>query len=182
LKEFVDEFHSELRRLQTSSTRRGSESKGQLDELGKKIARIIDAIAEGTDTPSLRRALLSLEHDKAELEKAVARHRGPAFVKPTPLPDLATLFRRKVEQLEESLSAEPTVTTQAASILRTFIEGIVLHPRDKREAMSIEVYGEPSALFLLANEEGSEERNWMITVVAEDRSVHSPPSLFAVHL
>jgi len=34
--------------------------------------------------------------------------------------------------------------------------------------MLIEVYGEPSALFLLASEEGSEERNWMITVVAEE--------------
>jgi site-specific DNA recombinase len=168
LKEFVAEFHSELRRLQSSSTRRDSESKRQLDDLGKKIARIIDAIAEGTDTPSLRRALLSLEHDEAELEKAVARHHGPALVKPAPLPDLATLFRRKVAQLEESLSAEPTVTTQAAAILRTFIEGIFLHPRDKREGMSIEVYGEPSALFLLSSEEGSEERNWMITVVAEE--------------
>ncbi len=34
--------------------------------------------------------------------------------------------------------------------------------------MSIEVYGEPSALFLLANDEGPENRNWMITVVAEE--------------
>ena len=34
--------------------------------------------------------------------------------------------------------------------------------------MSVEVYGEPSALFLPANDEALEERNWMITVVAEE--------------
>ena len=168
LKAFVSEFHSELRRLQANSTQLGSESKRQLDDLGKKIGRIVDAIAEGTDTPSLRQALLSLEHDKAELEKTVARYQGSAFVKPAGLLDLATLFRRKVERLEESLAAEPTVTTQAADVLRTFIDGIVLHPRKKREAMPIEVHAEPSALFLFGTDGDTEDRNWMITVVAEE--------------
>ena len=165
---FVDEFNSELRRLKATSTRLGSESKKQLDELVKKIDRLVNAIAEGTDTPSLRRALLSLEHDKAELEKALAKYHGPAPVKPVRLPDLPALFRRRVENLEASLSANPTVTTQAANIFRTLIDGIVLHPRKKREAMPIEVHGEPRALFLFANDENVEERNWMITVVAEE--------------
>jgi hypothetical protein len=117
----------------------------------------------------LRQALISLEHEKAELEKAVSIYHRPAFVDPPPVPDLAKLFRRKVERLEESLGTEPTVTSQAASILRTLIDGIVLHPRKKRGTMSIEVYGEPSALFLLANDETSNRENWMMTVVAEER-------------
>ena len=58
--------------------------------------------------------------------------------------------------------------TKAAPILRTLIDEIVLHPGDKRGRMSIEVYGEPSALFLLANEEPSAVDNWMIKVVAEE--------------
>jgi hypothetical protein len=56
----------------------------------------------------------------------------------------------------------------AAPILRTLIEQIVLHPGDKRGTMSIEVYGEPSAPFLLANEEPSAVDNRMIRVVAEE--------------
>ena len=49
--------------------------------------------------------------------------------------------------LEQSLGDDPTITTQAATILRALIEGIVLHPRKKRGSgkkratMSIEVYG-----------------------------------------
>jgi hypothetical protein len=114
---------------------------------GIVYARIIGAIADGTDTPSLRRALLSLESEKVELESAMAMYHRPAFVEPPPVPDLEKLFRRKVEMLEQSLGDDPTITTQAATILRALIEGIVLHPRKKRGSgkkratMSIEVYG-----------------------------------------
>ena len=167
LREFVREFHSELRQLQARSTNLGSESKKQFDDIKKKIDRIVGAIADGTDTPSLRRALLSLENEKVDLERAIATYHRPT-VEPPAVSDVAKIFRRKVERLEESLGAEPDVTTQAATILRTLINGIVLYPRKKRGTMSIEVQGEPSALFLPANDEALEERNWMITVVAEE--------------
>jgi Recombinase zinc beta ribbon domain/Recombinase len=101
---FVDEFQSELRRLQENTTRLGSESRRQLDNLGKKIHRIVDAIAEGTDTPSLRRALLSLEHEKAELEKAVARHHGLTFVKSAPLPTLLHSSGERLNSLKRILA------------------------------------------------------------------------------
>ena len=88
--------------------------------------------------------------------------------------------------LEQNLGDDPTITTQAATILRAPIEGIVLHPRKtrgkKRATMSIEVYGEPSALFLPDNDEASDGRDRMLTVVAEDCSVHSPLAVFALHL
>jgi hypothetical protein len=58
--------------------------------------------------------------------------------------------------------------------LRTLIDEIVLHPGDKRGKMSIEVYGEPSALFLLAGNAPAAADNWMITVVAEERCRLSP--------
>ena len=83
-------------------------------------------------------------------------------------PNLKKLFRRKVERLEETLNSEPDVRTKAAPILRTLIDEIVLHPGDKRGKMSIEVYGEPSALFLLGSDAPATADNWMIKVVAEE--------------
>lgn len=76
--------------------------------------------------------------------------------------------------LEQSLGDDLTITSQAATILRALIEGIVLHPRKKRGSgkkratMSIEVYGEPSALFLLDNDEASDGGDRMLTVIAEE--------------
>jgi hypothetical protein len=109
--------------------------------------------------------LLQFEREKADLEQANAVSRTPSPVKP---PNLAKLFRHKIERLEETLNSEPDITCKAAPILRTLINKVVLSPGDKRGRMSIEVRGEPSALFLLASEEASAAENWMIKVVAEE--------------
>ena len=61
LTEFVREFHLELRRLQEASTEASSHTEKKLHQLKQKIERIVVAIAEGTDTPALRQALLRLE-------------------------------------------------------------------------------------------------------------------------
>ena len=52
--------------LHACSTNLGSESKKRLADIGKRIDRIVSAIADGTDTPNLRRALLSLDNEKVE--------------------------------------------------------------------------------------------------------------------
>jgi site-specific DNA recombinase len=120
----------------------------------------------GLYDPALRQALLRLEGEKAELEKTVVVSRRPILTEAQP--NLKKLFRRKVERLEETLNSEPDVRTKAAPILRTLIDEIVLRPGVKRGKMSIEVYGEPSALFLLASDTPAGPDNWMIKVVAEE--------------
>jgi hypothetical protein len=112
--------------------------------------------------------LLSLEGENAELEKTFVSSHRPRPVEPPPIPDLAVLFRRKVERLEQTLNAEPDIRSDAVPILGSSIDGVVLHPTKKRGRMPIEVYGEPSALFLLANDKASGAENSMITVVAEE--------------
>ena len=166
LTEFVHEFHSELKRLQKASTEASSHTEKKLDQLKQKIERIVVAIAEGTDTPALRQALLRLEGEKTELEKIAFVSRRPILIEAQP--NLKKLFSRKVERLEETLNSESEVRTKAVTILRTLIDEIVLHPGDERGKMSIEVYGEPSALFLLANDAPAAADNWMIKVVAEE--------------
>ena len=71
------------------------------------------------------------------------------------------------------LKANPNIRTGAAPILRTLIDEIVLRAGDKRGKMSIEVYGKPSALFLLAGDAPAAADNWMITVVAEAAFTHT---------
>ena len=75
---------------------------------------------------------------------------------------------RKVERLEETLNADASITSAAAPILRNLIDAIILHPREKKGRMSIEVYGEPSVLLLPGDGELADEKNRMITVVAEE--------------
>ena len=129
---------------------------------------LVTAIVEGTDTPALRRTLMSLEDKKVELEKGTAVCNKPVSRRTPPLPDLATLFHQKVERFEKALNAKPNVTITAASILRTLINAIVLHPRKKQGKMSIEVIGDPSTLFLIPDAETSKREHLVLTVVAEE--------------
>jgi len=84
LAEFVHEFCIELKRLQEAATTENSGTKKKLEEIKRKIARIVAAIAEGTDTPTLRQTLISLEGEKAELERNTLVSRRPVFLKPPP--------------------------------------------------------------------------------------------------
>jgi hypothetical protein len=133
----------ELKRLKEASTGASAYTEKKIEQLKQKIERIVVAIAEGTDTPALRQALIRLESEKAELQKTVVSPR-PILIKAGP--NLKELFRQKIERLEETLNSEPDVRIKAAPILRTLIDEIVLHAGDKRGKMSIEVHGEPSKL------------------------------------
>ena len=168
LAEFIREFHSELKRIKESSKESKSLSKRTRDEIAQKIARIVSAVAEGTDTPALRQALLALEGEKAELENAFTSPYPPTPAEPPTPPVLAAMFRRKVERLEQELSADSGITSAAVPILRDLIDAIILHPRKRKGKMLIEVYGEPSVLFLSAADEPADEKSRMITVVAEE--------------
>ena len=65
--------------------------------MGRKINGLIDAITEGLRTPGLQQRLEELEEHHAELEEEMATAAAP----PVRLhPNLALLYRRKVEQLQ----------------------------------------------------------------------------------
>jgi hypothetical protein len=115
--EFIDEFHRELTRLQNANAKAGSNFNLELQQIKQKIARLVSAIADGTDTPTLRQTLLSLEDKKTELERHSATSHTGIFVNPPPRAKLAAMFRRKVERLEDSLNAEPDITSMAAPVL-----------------------------------------------------------------
>jgi site-specific DNA recombinase len=119
LSEFVREFRLELKRLKEAGASAHTEKK--IEQLKQKIERIVVAIAEGTDTPALRQALIRLESEKAELQKTVSPR--PILIKAGP--NFKELFRQKIERLEETLNSEPDVRIKTAPILRTLIDQIV---------------------------------------------------------
>ena len=163
LREFVKEFRAELNRLQDNASQDLNGVQKDLERIQKQITRIVAAIAEGTDTPALREALMSLEGDKAKRQSMIREFRRP---KPIPPPhDMERLFRNRVDRLDEVLNATPEVQIAAGQILREIVSDIVLRPGNGRGRMLIEVRGDPSALAFPSTES---RQNGMITVVAEE--------------
>ena len=69
----------------------------------------------------LKARLRELEQRRAELETESAETAPPPNLRLHP--SMADLYRRKVEQLETSLN-DPSIRLEAASILRSMIEGL----------------------------------------------------------
>jgi len=93
-------------------------------------------------------------------------------------PNLAEVYRRKVERLEEALN-EPDARAEAAEALRALIERIVLTPGAARGEMRAELHGELGAILALG-EAGSKNRTpgleVRLSVVAGARNHRQPHS------
>ncbi len=138
----------------------------RLAETEVRIRRIVAAIADGTDTPAMRQMLLELEDKKSALGATLAEIERPHVIELHP--NLADVYRRKVEALEASLSADEEIRREAVPILRSLIHRIVLQTGEKRGEMIIEVHSEPGAVLALASGDPTVSDQWMIKVVAEE--------------
>ena len=106
----------------------------------RKLDGLINAIADGLKTPGLKSKLEELEGRKGELEAQVEAALPPL---PRLHPNLAELYRQKVANLQEALSA-PDTQTEALEVLRGLIERVVVQPQEK--GFEVGLIGEIAAM------------------------------------
>ena len=141
---FVREYTAEINRLRSEAEAIHSGSRQRLDMVSRQIANIVDAVADGRANPALLDKLSTLEEEKARLESEL---NAP---KPEPIrfhPNAAELYVAKVRDLRTALNAQDT-RDEAATILRTLIDEIRLHPVDGE--LWIQLKGELATLLAFA--------------------------------
>jgi site-specific DNA recombinase len=152
VKEFISEFHRETNRLNAERGRRSEAAKAELARVEVEIRHIIAAVKQGMVHASMQDALTQLEKRKATLACEVAATPLPP---PVIHPNLAELYRRKVDRLHECLNAAGT-RTEAAEALRCLVDEIRLVPQDG--ALAIDLYGELGAILALTNDKAASGR------------------------
>ncbi len=152
VEEFIRAFTEETNRMHAIADQSRSESRRELAEVSRRLEGLIDAIAEGLRTPGLKAKLVELEGRKALLETEIAMAPPPA---PRLHPNLAELYRRKVEDLQAALS-DPEIRTEAAEILRGLIEAINVRPTES--GPEIELVGDIASMVRVANDEGRNKK------------------------
>ena len=116
---FADEFARELNRLRGEQVGRRARLESELARVRQRLGRIVDAIAEGVPSRTLRDELLALEERQEELERELA-----TAEEPQPLllhPNLAEAYRQKVGALHEALGAEAS-RDQAFELIRSLVD------------------------------------------------------------
>jgi hypothetical protein len=147
---FIAEFTAEWNRLQAETSAHDAARRRELDTVQRKLAGVIDAIADGLRAPGLQQRLDELEARKAELERDLGAAPTAA---PRLHPRLAEVYRQKVERLGAAL--EGPDATEALEVVRSLIERVVLHPAPGgQRGFEIELVGEITAMVNLGRDEG----------------------------
>ena len=145
---FVDEYHSELERLQKDARRRHTSHAKERASLERQIARLVDAIAEGSvsELGAVGEKLRDLEGRLSAL---------PVFNEQEPQriewhPNAVNIYKQKVADLSTALSADDVVRDEAAAALRNLVDKIVAHPGEKRGQFELELHGQLAGALNLA--------------------------------
>ena len=155
VQEFITAFHAEENQSRRARELEAEQAERELAKVDRQLNALVDAITGGMKGAALQLKLDQLESCKAELERKIAE--APA---PTPRlhPNLAGLYRRKVENLHDALT-RPDTRTEATEILRSLIEAVVIHPAEGGAGVEIELIGEIAGMVDLAQSPGGAVNN-----------------------
>ena len=121
-KVFAQEFAAEWNRLQAEcGGDHLSRLRSERERVCRQIDRLVDALADGEPAARLTDKLKELERRRLELESELKTTAAPA---PRLHPNIAEVYRRKVEELHSALRAEDA--GPARELIRGLVEAIVL--------------------------------------------------------
>ena len=108
--------------------------------IDKKLANLVDAIADGIRMPGLQQKLNELEARRATLLEDVGT-KVPAL--PALHPKLGEVYRREIEALHKAIQADDATETREAA--RALIDHVIIHPSEDGGPPGIELIGNLAA-------------------------------------
>ena len=167
--EFIAEFNREANRLASSEDQEREHLGRDIEKVDGQIARLIEAIKSGVPGEAVKDEITALEAHKTALTSKLEIVPLP---KPRLHPNLARIYRDKIENLIAALNSTDMVS-EAAEAIRSLITAVRLVP--VHDQLEIELYGELAALLSLglANKHKhprSNDPGVQVTLVAGARS------------
>ena len=144
VKEFIRSYHDRLNEgLGAEDTRRDGLRK-ELSRIDRELQALVSAVKAGILSDTLQAEFSQLEGNKRAIEQELAAEPPP----PVRLhPNLAEIYRKKVENLAEALNAEDT-RREAGEIIRGLIDEIRLVPDG--DELRIHLKGELAEMLALS--------------------------------
>ena len=141
--EFIAEFNREANRLASSEDQEREHLGRDIEKVDGQIARLIEAIKSGVPGEAVKDEITALEAHKTALTSKLEIVPLP---KPRLHPNLARIYRDKIENLIAALNSTDMVS-EAAGAIRSLITAVRLVP--VQDQLEIELYGELAALLSL---------------------------------
>lgn len=141
-------YTEETNRLNHERRANSAGWKAELAKVEKGIAGILTAIENGMFEPEIKERMRVLRERKVELEALLSSELEDTL---DIHPNVAAMFKKKVERLTESLN-QPEDRAEASEAVRALVEKIVLSPGDKRGEIFATLYGELGTLLGFVNQ------------------------------
>ena len=122
---FVEEFAAEWNRLSGERSVQTAAKRRELGLVERKLAGLIDAIADGLRTAGLREKLEGLEARQAELRAEIATSTADNTA-PMLHPNLAATYRTRVQGLRDAM--QKSASPEVREALRALIARVGLLP------------------------------------------------------
>jgi site-specific DNA recombinase len=144
--EFIRTFNDEVNRTRRDCDHRRHGLQREQKDLERRIDTLLDAFASGAlKGASVQAKLAALEARQGEVDKEL----GGLSAEPVRIhPNLADLYRRKVEALQGLLESDAT-RTEAVEIIRSLVEQVIFRPTPEA-GLEVELVGDIAGMVHLA--------------------------------
>ncbi|MGO8868334.1 MAG: recombinase family protein [Alphaproteobacteria bacterium] len=163
-------YAEETNRLNRERRSSGDADRRELDKVGRSIKEIVTLIEDGRGARALVERLPELEAREDELNARLSH--APVDI-PDIHPNVAGIYRRKVERLAEALR-RPQECDEAAEAIRALIERITLTPGPRRGEIAATLHGDLGTILewtaQKANTPGTGAPGVSVSVVAGERN------------
>jgi hypothetical protein len=115
IEEFTKTFNQELTKVSRAANVNTNATDEKQVELDKQLNRLLNAMQLGGPQPSLIQRLHDLEQRKAALMQQTATAPNPRLIE-LPVPELAEIYRQKVDNLRSPLTVDQPTLIKAATL------------------------------------------------------------------
>ncbi|SDH76793.1 recombinase family protein [Roseospirillum parvum] len=146
---FCQEYTRHVNQVRRSHNAALAGHKRELKKLERDKARMIDSIKEGVPAEVIRDELIRTVDRIGEIERLIAdAQEAPVMLHP----NMAQRYRNEVLNLIVALNDEAH-RHEAADLLRSLIDKVVLTPNPTRSALTVDVHGDLAGILAMAHKE-----------------------------
>jgi hypothetical protein len=145
---FVEEFVAAWNQLCAEASAGVAVRERELETVRRKLAGLVEAVADGLRASGLQERLDSLEARRTALEAEIARAAAPVAARLHP--NLSEIYRERVARLREALAADGG--PEIVEAIRTLVDRVEVHPpAGGGKAPRLELIGKRCAAARLAD-------------------------------
>ena len=143
---FCEVFTLEMNRLRMEGRAGIASAEAEIAKIDRELETLLNLILKGSAADAINAKMVMLEQRKKELALFLAEADEPP---PLLHPSMALQYRKRVQQLYEALQAEEEEKrVEAADILRSLVDKIVLTPMDGK--VEIDVQGDLAGILMIS--------------------------------